>query len=516
MTRSDFADALVKRLRIRKHRAKGDIYVLDLRHGRFGHKNPRIVRDPTDPGWPFKGRATSDLNTAKRWVRDNYAPQLDREIEAAQAAPDSAALTVKQAAEQYISARMEVLGKEGIRSINSRVSMLRGHVIPAFGKIPLAALTRHMVRIAAEGLTVSKPAGLGKRTTAPAQLGTKRQFRAAVMVLWYHIFPDLSCPFAGVRLSSNRDDAELRRTLAEGDFSKLLAPESGAMTPAEFRRALTGALYYDTEMGRRPNLRSLIIPNTVSAMVIQTALGLRIGELIALRWGHINFEQGYALVTGTKTQRSFRIVPLQEQLVPWLEELRTIESRSPDPRSFVIRSHPLRGSLTPATHTTLVNRYARALKYSGLKRPKKSTHWARATHATWGSTATAIITTEALKAYLGHKTRYGGSTDAYIHVMLEIMPAEHRRYIRHIPSPEEVREALKTFEPVELVPWRDRRVWQSRSNAARKAQHERALARKPMYDKLDAGVRKAASPIRVAFGFASRTDDSDPKATGRR
>lgn len=509
MTRSDFAEALVKHLRIRKNSAEGDVYVLDLRHRRFGRKNPRIVRNPADPGWPFKGRPTSDLNTAKRWVRNSYAPQLEREIEAAQATPDPATITVKQAAERYIADRMAVLRRAGIRSINSRISMLRGHVIPAFGKIPLASLTRQMVRTAAEKLTVSKPAGPGKRAPAPAQLGTKRHFRAAVMALWYHIFPDLTCPFAGVRLSSERDDAELRQALAEGDFTRLFTPESGAMTPDECRRAVTGAMYYDAEMARRPNLKSLMIPNTACAMVIQTALGLRIGELIALRWGYINFEQRYVLVTGTKTQRSFRIVPLQEQLVPWLEEMKMIEGESPDPRSFVIRSHPLRGPLTPATHTTLVNRYARALKYSGLKRPKKSTHWARATHATWGSTAAAIVTTEALKAYLGHKTRYGGATDAYIHVMLEIMPPEHRRYIRHIPSPDEVREALKTFKPVELVDWRDRRVWQSRSNAARKAQRERALARKPMYDKLSPGEEKPISPIAVAFGFASRSDDSE-------
>ena len=506
--RTDLANALVDRLRIRRGTAEGDVYVLDLRHRRFGNRAPRILRDPSDPAWPAKGRPTSDLATAKRWVRDHYAPQLAQELDALRTAPDAGALTVRAACEHYVAHRMAILGPSALPVLGSRISMLRRHVIPRFGPVPLAALTKPMVRAAVESLTVTKPGRRpGQRVTAPAELGTKRNFLRALMALWHYALPDVACPFAGVRLVDEGGLAARRRVIDTGDFATLLTPGSGALTPSEFRLAVVGAAYYDAGIARRPNTKVLMIPNTAAAMVIQTALGLRISELRMLRWGHIDFARGFVLVTGTKTRRSFRVVPLQEQLVPWLEELRAREygSASPDPRAFLIRTDPRRGPLHPGAQSTLVNRYARALMHSGMKREKKSTHWARATHATWGA-ASPLVTTEALKAYLGHQTRYGGSTDAYVHVMLEVMPSEHRRYIGHLPTPDEVRRALAEFTPVKVMSWRERRVWRSRSKAARELRRELADTRKPL--------RASLSQERPPEGTTAREQPVQPAARG--
>lgn len=504
MTEKQFAEALVGRLKIRAGTAEGDVYTLDLRHRKFGNKNPRIVRCPDDAGWPIKGRPTSDRATAEKWVRDKYAPQIFKEIQLAKSAPAKSELTFQAAAERYIERRVKTVGKEGLRSLNPRISMLRVHVIPAIGRHPLPTITKALIRQSLEEMTVSKPVAPGKREKARPERGTMLGFVRAAVAVWKATFPDDPCPYAGIHLDYEDIEAERRRVLAEGDFETLLRPASGAMRPTEFSHALAAALYYDTVVGGRRNLKSLMIANTVHAMVIQTALGLRISELRMLRWAYINFEEKYVLVTGTKTRRSFRVVPLQEKLVPWLLELRELQGGDPDPKSFLIRTNAKASVFTPAAVNTLIARFTRALKHAGLKQPKKATHWARATHATWGAVAT-MISAEQLKAYLGHATRYGGATDDYIHVMLEVMPDSHRSYIQHIPAPSEVRESLTTFKPAELPHWKERRAWQSRSKTAKEESRARGRARKPMHERLSPeAVKELPHPVAVAFGFAEK------------
>lgn len=474
MTEPQFAAALVTRLRLRKKKG-GHVYTLDLRHQDFGNKDPRILRCPIDPGWPDKGRTTSDQGLAESWVREGYAPKLFRELREANATPGSSTLNFETAAEDYVASQRQALGNAW-RKINSRISMLRNHAIPALGNLPLNTITATMVREKAEGLMVSKFVSRGKRKTVKAEVGTQRNFVRATQAVWNHRFPDSPCPWGGIRLKSQDQDNARRQAIEDGDFEALFRHDSGAMRPPQFLRALVAATYYDMRCSARPNLRTTMIPNTVYAMVIQVGLGIRISELRTLRWEHIRFDLGIVMILGGKTKNSLRIVPLQKQLVPWLLAWRNQQPSPLNPRSFVIRTNPRKSDLIPPALTTLSTRYAWALKLGGLKIPKKATHWARATHASWGDNS-PLVTLQHLKTYLGHDRPRGGSTDVYVEQMAELMPKDHRAYIKHIPTMKTVRRELVSFTPETLPPWRERKTVQSRSKKARAEQAARAAAR---------------------------------------
>lgn len=483
MTEAEFTEALVKRLALRKGTADGDVFTLNLRRKAFGNQVPRYVRCPDDAGWPEKGRTTSDAPTAEDWVRRGYAARLFREIQRANATAGSSTTTFEAAADSYVHARMKHLGTSALRKMNSRISMLRNHVIPAIGHLQLNKITRPMIREHAENLIVRKRGQNGSGAKGEAELGTKRNFVRAVMAVWMHAFPDDACPWAGIRLYYKQATHSREQALADGDFEALLESGSGALRPADFHAVLLGALHYDLQQGAKANVRVSMIPNTAYAIVIQTALGLRISELRSLRWKHIDFEKRVVYIMGTKTQNALRVVPLQEQLVPWLLEWKQRQGPNFNPKAFVIRTNARASVLTPAALTTLSTRYAWALKLAGLKKPKKATHWARATHASWADPS-PLISLEHLKVYFGHAAPRGGSTDDYVEQLVELMPDDHRRYIQHIPTPAAARAALKNFAPTALVPWRARRKLYSRSKSARAAQHARAVARVPKHGKL--------------------------------
>jgi integrase len=472
ITLADLERVLLKRLRTRDDVAAGRIYYLDLRHKLFPGHSKMNVYCPTDPGWPERGRTTSDAATAKRWVRQGYAPYLYTRLAISGAAADVGALTVAQACERYLAAKERSLGAKH-RTVENRRSAARVHIVPAFGPIPFAALSKHQVRVFLENLRVRKPNGRGQFVTVPAEVGTKRNLRTALLAIWRHTYPDVEPPFAGIWLPDEQGAAERRRKLAEGAFEELLTPASGAYTPQQMLRVLTAAAWYDRhQIAERPNTSRIAVPNTAAAMALAVGTGMRIDELRMLRWGHVNEAEGWILVTGTKTRSAFRIIPLQVQARPWLEQLKRLaapanasSSWQPDRASFVLRTRP-EGGAEPASKKTLISRFSEALHYAGLKRAKKATHWARATHATWGSVAADVVRTEQLKAYLGHANKYGGATDDYIQTLRETMPASHRCYIRHLPTPDEVAKASASFTPAVRPPWRQRRARWPNSTAA--------------------------------------------------
>jgi hypothetical protein len=101
------------------------------------------------------------------------------------------------------------------------------------------------------------------------------------------------------------------------------------------------------------------------------------------------------------------------------------------------------------SRSTFGKKFTRVLIAAGVKTPKKATHWARATFATWCSHMPNVLSREALKAYLGHENVYGGATDDYVQTMIQLMPAAHRELMTALPSPTEVMAMVERFVPVQ-------------------------------------------------------------------
>ncbi len=151
--------------------------------------------------------------------------------------------------------------------------------------------------------------------------------------------------------------------------------------------------------------------------------GLRIGELLALRWQDIDLQKGFLSVNQTvyeghfdepKSKRSKRRIPLGPKCVEILAALKRTEA-TPSTLVFSARN----GS--PLSRRNLLNRQlkpaAKALKLTGV-----NWHWFRHAHATLlDSTGTPIGTTQAL---LGHSSSEI-TAETYIHSV----PADARQAV---------------------------------------------------------------------------------------
>jgi integrase len=192
-----------------------------------------------------------------------------------------------------------------------------------------------------------------------------------------------------------------------------------------------------------------------------------------------------------KPKPELRIVPLQESLRPWLEELKQ-QSGIDDPESeeFVFQLGPaderptrrprMRPTMDTANPTSaiansVIARAARTLVYAGVKPDRYSTHWGRATHASWAKHAVNVKSEEVLH-FLGHAA-YDGSTEAYLTMLIGMVRDDHRRYIQ-LPTPDEVRAAAPGFAP-KTAEWR---AWRAKFYRAKEDREERSrrAGRKPL------------------------------------
>lgn len=490
---SPFALELIERLKLRTDLADGDAYTLDLRHRRFAFLGRLTLRCPTDAGWPKYGRTTNNLGTAKEWVRDAYAQFINlaiaqRQRDAMVAAPSvapSPLLTVGQACTKYLHALANDPTTPAT-TLRNRRSTVGKHIVPKLGPLVLAALTENVVREWLNDLRVRASDGNGGRVEKPAALGTRRDVRACLKAVWKHTMGKTPAPFAGIELTDPAARADFREKIRNGNLEVLLAPRSGAYTPTEVRRILAAARWYDqTQIASRRNTRTVAVPNTAAAMALLIGTGMRVDELCLLRWKCIDELHGAIWVLGTKTLNAPRLIPLQEQLRPWLEELRRLAAPvgaspdwAPDPEAFVVRTNPRRPSVM-ASAKTIGARFTEVLRWAGLKRPGKATHWARATHASWGRAASRMVSIEDLQDYLGHGEAHGETTSVYITSMAELLPEDHKRYIQHLPDPETATALAADFEPVERPGWRNRRPrWTPRDKVSRERRREAQRAAK--------------------------------------
>ena len=470
--------ALEKRLVVRAT-ADGVVYTLNLRQARFKVlPSQRItVRNPDARGWPDVGEATDDLLTAKTWVAGAYLSWIGSVLEIGRTAPEAASLTLREAAQRYVDGlKVEVRSKDGtvVEQIpehkKSRVSMLRRNVIPKLGHLLLAQLDAETVGPVIDNLQVRKMVEPGKKSLMPAEYGTKRNFKAALSAVWRFTHKYRPAPFAAVCIEVPKVLSSESHEVDDFENEDWLDDDrSGALDPEQLTWLLVAAMWRDRELMKRPNLQGRMIPNTAHGIALQAGTGARIREELKIRWGHV-YEAGYIIIHNAKRQQvrvKCRAVPTQNSLLPWLEELRLMDGGRLDHNGFVIRTNPTGGTRTPGAQNTIATRIAKAMELAGVKIPQKSTHPLRATFASQAE-ASELLGDKLLRRYLGHQRVYGTSTDRYIKQMVSMMKPSHRELIK-LPSPDEVRALLDSFEPAEVKSWKERRKPQSRTNAAKEA-----------------------------------------------
>ncbi|MHB1264552.1 MAG: hypothetical protein ACYC1S_09085 [Gemmatimonadaceae bacterium] len=451
-----FPDRLLKRLKVRRGGVNRPYYYLDLRHSVFGNLGRLPLRDPQAHGSPEEGVTTENLQEAKRWVHQHYAAWVWAQAARVKSMPSVAKptrRTVSVVGQELLARRKAIIdgfaaevGEDAPAVLQARrnhasvVSRFRRNIEPQFGKDTLKALTTKVVQ--------DKLSALATVEGSAATEGQKRNVLALLRAIWRAEYPDARPPFSGVTFDERLAKLHRMHRVYDADIEDLLRPQSGAMSPKDVLHVLAVAHWYDEEvLGGRPNVAAVAVPNTAHAIALQIGLGPRLQELVGIRWRFVVENDGYVIVPNTKAPKRtpVRAVPLQDAVRPWLAELREREPVELQLNAFVIRTNRKSAPTVIGTAATLAERYDRVLQLAGCKPPGKSTHWARATHATWGAAATDVVHPYALKAYIGHASPWGGETDRYVATLLELMTDSHRRYIQHLPSPSEVRAAAATL-----------------------------------------------------------------------
>jgi integrase len=164
--------------------------------------------------------------------------------------------------------------------------------------------------------------------------------------------------------------------------------------------------------------------------VVQVAVltGMRIGEILALRWKRLDLRRASLEVAETfsegefgtpKTRSSHRVIPLSRLLTSVFETLRSkAPSSAPDDLVFMTPKG------TPLSSKNLYNREL-APACDRIKQPRISWHSFRHTHATLlTETGESIKTTQAL---LGHSD-LGTTLNTYSHVI----PDSQRRAVEQV------------------------------------------------------------------------------------
>jgi integrase len=160
---------------------------------------------------------------------------------------------------------------------------------------------------------------------------------------------------------------------------------------------------------------------SVAKLLVLT--GLRIGELLALRWKSVDLDARTLRITETvydghfdspKTKRSVRSIPIGSESVSIISALRT---KAHDPDTLVVST----GSGQPLCRRNLLHRHLQPACAS-LSLPKITWHSLRHCHATLLDAVGAPLGT--VQALLGH-----ASSEVTRQIYLHAIPAEQRRAV---------------------------------------------------------------------------------------
>lgn len=476
---AQFAAKLVKRLRPRAT-ADGVVWTLNLRHRDFGNRERINVYRPGDPGWPNRGTTTASKEEAEAWLFQDFA--YARWL-LGESTGDLSGISTTAAADRYLADLNRQLGKDHNTTVN-RTSTINAHIKPKVGKVPLRALNRKNVRPLLEELQVVKR-GNGEEITLPAAPRTRDNVRAALIAIWNHTFPDEVCPFYGISLPDSGGQRARREAIVAGDVFDL-APQRTLTMPA-LEQVLLAVFWLDQRVLEMPCQRTTYMPLTAEVIAGLYGTAMRVSELARIQWRHLRDADDALIVPGTKTDNALRAVPLQRALRPWLErvERQALErGRRSDKDNVWAMRRTARNSET-RTPEQMIERIGKALYLAGYKMAQQCTHTFRRSHFTVAGSRSDLISSQAMKTYLGHEHVHGGATEVYIdraHLerMIKEMLPQHRTYI-DLPTPEQILARLPGYTPPMMRghcsledAWAQRKRETIAALRARKAQAETA------------------------------------------
>ena len=262
--------------------------------------------------------------------------------------------------------------------------VLRVHILPAFGKFQLREITREAIQSflinKLQGDLSSKTVG-HLRGTFSKVLGTAEE--------WGYVTDNVALKTKLPR----REGRKVRPVLTVEQIRLLV---SNLREPTRF---------------------------LVHLLVIS---GMRVGELLALRWGNVDLDSGLLRVTETvydgifdrpKTSRSVRVIPIAEGCI---DILKCLQSSKNNPDDLVFANRNSR----PLDRRNLLNRDIKPVSKK-LELPNISWHCFRHCNATLlDSVGTPLGTVQAL---LGH-----GSSEMTRMVYVHSVPEDQRRAVSSI------------------------------------------------------------------------------------
>ena len=235
-------------------------FVLDYH---AGGKHRRVTLARVGEMTLKQARALAGKEMAR--VRAGEAHLIDRRREAAEA--PTVADTVRRFLTDYAERRI-ANGRMKRRTVDDYASQCRGVILPALGELPVAAVEADDVERMVEPL---KPV-MRNRILALSS----RMFTLAEHWGWR---PQRTNPARGIERSVER---ARDRTLSAAEFEAL----SAALSARDERN-----------------------PAAVAATRFAAMTGLRIGEVLAVQWDHVDMETGALLLPDTKTGRRWHDVP---------------------------------------------------------------------------------------------------------------------------------------------------------------------------------------------------------------
>ncbi|MCL2769100.1 MAG: site-specific integrase [Solirubrobacterales bacterium] len=338
----------------RVDRARGPVW-----YAKYRLPDGRQVQKKIGPAWADRGRPREGYftkRTAEVWLQDVLAQARRGTLPGAR----SASVTFAEAAEEWMRFIEQDRGRKP-STLKDYRNVLRSRLLPAFGERPIEAIERADIEHWRASLD-----GLSNRSKNKLLIQLHGIFRRAQSV--YGLEKN---PLATVEKHPLRPSGDI----------EVFSPEE------------VWAL-----------VRAAASEQDAAIFLTAAFTGLRLGELLALRWRDVDWSAGRLRVRqnyvrgeyGTpKTRRGSRGVPLADRLAGELDQLHRASAYQAD--DALVFGNPHTG--TPLDGAALLRAFQRALKDAGVR--KVRFHDLRHTFGT--RMAAAGVPMRALQEFMGHR-----------------------------------------------------------------------------------------------------------------